>query len=57
MPQLKTLMTEDEYNQVSTVIQNSDGSLRYIDEQVYTKMFGYSSVQDYYEAVSLENCC
>ena len=57
MPQLKKLMTEDEYNQLSTVIQNSDGSLRYIDEQVYTKMFGYSSVQDYYEAVSLENCC
>ena len=55
LPQLKKVMTPEEYQWISNVLATNNDGLRHLDRHIYVKMFGYKDLQDYYDKVSLCN--
>ena len=47
-------MPNEEFDSLSTTLDAKTG-LSHLDEQVYIKMYGYKSVQDYYDQMSVDN--
>lgn len=55
LPQLKKVMTPEDYQWISNVLATNNDGLRHLDRHIYVKMFGYKDLQDYYDKVSLCN--
>lgn len=48
-------MSEKDYKELCHVFDTNTTGLDHIDEHVYVKMFGYKSLDEYYDAVSICN--
>ena len=49
------MMPKEDYLELSYAIETNKTGLDHIDEHVYLKMFGYKSLEEYYDQVSLCN--
>ena len=55
MPKFKELLSEEEFKDLSNVLQTNRTGLDHIDKHIYVKMYGYKDLDDYYDKVSLCN--
>jgi predicted alpha/beta-fold hydrolase len=53
LPHLLTLTNEKEGERLKNILEKNRSGLRIIDEQIYTPMFGFKDVNEYYIAASL----
>ena len=48
-------LSEEDAKHYEWAFESNRTGLDHIDEHVYTRMFGYKDVMDYYRSVSLDN--
>ena len=48
-------MPEEEFKELSHIIDTNKTGLDHIDKLIYVKMFGYKDLDDYYDKVSICN--
>ena len=48
-------MPEEEFKELSHIIDTNTTGLDHIDKLIYVKMFGYKDLDDYYDKVSICN--
>ena len=55
LPQMKTMLSEDDYQGYKEALENNKNGLQTLDEKVYSKMYGYKDVWHFYDDVTLSD--
>ena len=54
MPKLKPYITDEDYKHYEHAMRTNKTGLDHLDEHVYTRMFGYKNVTEYYTEASID---
>ena len=53
LPKMKSMLTEEDYRAYKEGLDNNRQGLTGLDEHVYTRMFGYKDIWEYYNYIAL----
>ena len=53
LPLMKPYLSEEDYTHYEHVLSSNWSGMKALDDHIFTRMFGYSNAQDYYDQVTI----